>query len=338
VLLLDNVLLLQSRVSVADAIPHPLRPLLASWYRVVEDGRRYVFEHGHRAVVLEGGAVRELLPRLLPLLDGTRSVDELARALGEAARPAIVNAVVILAERGLVIEGPPAAGEPELVATAEAIAADTGSAPARIAERLARAEVAVAGSGPVAGELARLLARSGIGSVGWSELGGGLGPADLVVAAPAADELDAMPAVNAAALASGQPWLQVLPFDGRFLAVGPLVLPGSTACARCYQLRRTASLGFGELGALLDRRPPHAPAGPILEVFGAAAAAVVVVRWVGSLDPRLPGTLFALEPGAGPRISVHAVLRVPRCDACSGLAALAAPRVWFDPDCVAESA
>ena len=87
-------------------IAAPNRPLLAPWYRLVGDGDRLLLEHAQSVVVLEGAAVRILLPRLLPLLDGTRCVDDLAERLGEAARPAIVAALGLLAERGLVIDGP----------------------------------------------------------------------------------------------------------------------------------------------------------------------------------------------------------------------------------------
>src|SRR5439155_20400641 len=67
----------------------PERPLLAPWYRLVGDGDRLLLEHAQVVVVLEGAAVRKLLPALLPLLDGTRTADDLVARLGAAARPAV---------------------------------------------------------------------------------------------------------------------------------------------------------------------------------------------------------------------------------------------------------
>src|SRR5919199_611482 len=78
-------------------MPIPRRPLLAPWYRLVGDGDRLLLEHGQVVVVLEGAAVRTLLPALLPLLDGTRTVDELVDRLGAAAREAIELALATLA-------------------------------------------------------------------------------------------------------------------------------------------------------------------------------------------------------------------------------------------------
>jgi len=113
--------------------------------------------------------------------------------------------------------------------------------------------------------------------------------------------------------------------------LGPLFLPGETACHVCYLLRRAANLGFGELEHLLDGHPSCAPAGPALESLVAATAASLAVRWIGALDPRLPGVLLAVEPDGGLRVTRHLVLRVPRCPACSPTRRLAPPAPWFDP-------
>jgi hypothetical protein len=99
----------------------PERPLLAPWYRLVGDGDRLLLEHGQTVVALEGGAVRTLLPALLPILDGTRTIDALVERLGLAARPAIDRALEVLVSHGLLVEGPDAPRE--LRAAAHAVAA-----------------------------------------------------------------------------------------------------------------------------------------------------------------------------------------------------------------------
>ena len=58
----------------------PALPYLPPWYRVVSGEGKVVLEFGQRIVNLEGRAAERLLPALLPLLDGTRAVDEIVRS------------------------------------------------------------------------------------------------------------------------------------------------------------------------------------------------------------------------------------------------------------------
>jgi bacteriocin biosynthesis cyclodehydratase domain-containing protein len=303
----------------------PALPLLAPWYRVVGDGERLLLEYAQSLVVLEGAAVRTLLPALLPLLDGTRSVDDLVVRLGPPARPAVEAALELLAGHGVVIDGPDAPAD--VRDAARAAAAGHLLPPALAADRLRSATVGVVGSGPVRLEVVRLLAAAGIGSmrrVGW----GSRGRADLAVVAPAADELDRLPAWNRAALASGTPFLLVRPWDGRMAAVGPLVLPGQTCCYECLLLRRGANSGFGADLAEVEAAPLAAAPDPALTALAAAVAAHVSVRWAIGGDRSVPGVLYTVEMHPILRLSEHAVLRVPRCPACSVAERAAPPLPW----------
>jgi bacteriocin biosynthesis cyclodehydratase domain-containing protein len=308
----------------------PELPLLAPWYRLVEEGDAVVLEHGHRAVVLEGRAATRLLPRLLPLLDGTRSLDEIASASGCAVREPVSRALALLAREGLLVEGPRPEGAPEACETAERLAAASDVPPATVCVRLAASRVGVAGSGSAGETVARLLLRGGVGCTVRRALDRPPAGDDLVVVAPASDELPGLDRWNEAALAASAPWIQLLPFDGRFAAVGPLYLPGETACFACYRLRRAGSLGFGELDAPLERVPLRAPAGPALTAAAAAVAADNVLRWLALADPQLPGILHALADGSGLRLDGHRVLRVPRCPACSAVGRRAPAAPWFE--------
>jgi bacteriocin biosynthesis cyclodehydratase domain-containing protein len=127
------------------------------------------------------------------------------------------------------------------------------------------------------------------------------------------------------------PWLQVLPYDGRIAAIGPLFLPGATACRTCFVLRRGAALRFGPVEDTLAAEPLRAPAGAALETLAAGVAVVVALRWLGARDPHLPGLLHALELERGPHVTTHRVLRVPRCPDCSSEHRRARPALWFDP-------
>ena len=52
------------------------RPLLKPWYRLSTNGGRSVLRYAGSVLEFEGRAAERLLPHLLPLLDGTRTVDD----------------------------------------------------------------------------------------------------------------------------------------------------------------------------------------------------------------------------------------------------------------------
>jgi bacteriocin biosynthesis cyclodehydratase domain-containing protein len=267
--------------------------------------------------------VRVLLPRLLPLLDGTRCVDELAERLGAAARPAIVAALELLAERGLVVDGPDAAVR--VRDAAHAVAAAYGLAPAVAAERLGAASVALLGGSACLVEIARLLCAAGVAEVRRGSWRGRV-RADLTVVAPAPDELDRLHAWNQLAFDRSMRWLLVRPYDGRFASVGPLVVPGQSCCYECTLLRRGANAGYADELADVEAAPAAARADAGFRALVAGVAAHVAVRWVAGWDKTLPGVLFTLEAQPALKLDEHHVLRVPRCEACSS-AAHAAPKL-----------
>jgi bacteriocin biosynthesis cyclodehydratase domain-containing protein len=302
----------------------PMRPLLAPWLRRAREGGRVLLGYGHTLVSLDGAAVHALVPRLLRLLDGTRSVEAVVAELGERARPAVVRAIGALVEAGVVVEGPSTASPAALVH-----AARSRVAPRESADRIADAAVAVVGSSDAAELLPRLLFQSGVVSVdcaSWSAT-----PAvDLAVVAPAPFELPLLRAWNRRMLETDTPWLLVLPYDGRFASLGPLVLPGDTACHECLRRRRLANEDDREARALLDSWPAPFPQPPALAAALAGLAATLAVAWVATRDPSLPGALFVLELDEGVSVTRHHVHRVPRCAACSPSTRLPAPMPWAE--------
>lgn len=305
----------------------PSRPALAGWCRVVEDGSRLLLEHGGTLVTLEGRAVRALLPRLLPLLDGSRTLEEVTDVLGPAATPAVERAVALLAEHGLLADGRP--GEPDgtpLTAAASYAAAVTRrTTVAAASEALRAATVLVLGSGAGAEATAGQLEQAGFLHVERRPVDGPAEADDFVLAAPSAHELGELATVNRRRLDEGGAWIQVLPYDGRHLVVGPLFLPGTSACRACYVTRRGACSGYEDDFDLLDARPPRAVVPPALDVAAGALAAVLALRWCTVRDPALPGCFYALEPGAILGLSHHRLLRVPRCRACGTQRAVPSP-------------
>ena len=323
-----------------DALSAPERPRLKPWFRLAETGETLVLEHGQSAVVFEGRAARRLLPQLLPLLDGSRPVSELAQELGRGSKAGVEHALRVLHEHGLLLDGPglEPSEAPEVVDAVELLASTTpGQQVTSIRTSLADAVVEVVGGGAPAAMLAGLLRASGVGRVTCArwETSAERSPVRLVVVVPSGDEVAEAVRWNRRTVEGGAIWLQVLPFDGRFAAVGPLYVPGETCCFECYRLRRLGTSGYPAEFAALEETRVEAPAGPALNATVAGIAATLVLRWLAHRDHMLPGAFFACE-GAGTALTHHRVYRVPRCPVCSGLGDVAPPLPWYKETTPAE--
>ncbi len=310
-----------------ETTPIPRLPLLKPWYRLLATPEGITLEHGRSTVSFGGAAATRLLPALLPLLDGERTVDEILDLVGRPAEPAVDKALTLLARHGLLTDGPPLGPEltAELRRTATYLAQTAPDPPARIAERLASARVLLEGDDELVAAVARLLRRSGIAQARSPDEE----PTFVATAAAVAGDplLDRR---NALALGAGTTWLPYGCFDGRSATVGPLIVPRETACYRCFVLRRDASTACtAELGSLRSV-PLTARNGPALVALVAAIAAERIVRWLGVRDPALPGAVVSVEVAPELVVSDELLLRVPRCPACSGLAEAGQPVPWHE--------
>ncbi len=305
-------------------------PYLAPWYRIASTDGKVLLEYGQRIVCLEGRAATVLVPVLLPLLDGTRSVDQIVEILGEPAREAVEAALAQLDDHGVLLEGPPLGTDlPTPVAQTAELLASLRPGAVQVAEACAAlrgSTVSVVGSGPLAAEISRLLRQSGLLVERAEAVVPGV---DLAICAPAPAQLPALENWNAQALAERQPWLQVLPFDGRYAAVGPLYLPDETCCFECFRRRRTANLDCPDELALLEQSPATYPAGPTVTAVVAGIAASLALQWVVLRDQYVPAAFYAVELAPELRVGVHHVHRVPRCSACSALRDVAEPLPWY---------
>lgn len=299
------------------------RPLLAPWLRRAASEGRLVLEYGDEIVVLGGERAVALLDGMLPLLDGTRTAADAAAQLGVSET--VAHAVVReLQAHGLVVSGP-RTGETALLCAA----LSRHEHPQELEDALRNARVGIVGESSCASELVRLLEPL-VGAVSrtrWDDAP----TADAAVVAPSAAELPRVASWNERAVELRLPWLQVLPYNGRFAALGPLFVPGETCCQRCYRERRGAALGEPGLFAALEGSPAGYPEPGVVATALAALAATLLARWLASGEPSLPGVLFALELAHGLRIDAHRVLRVPRCPVCSPAQATAAPLPWSAP-------
>ncbi len=151
---------------------------------------------------------------------------------------------------------------------------------------------------------------------------------DLLICAPTPGEVPQLSSVNAARLAHGGAWLSLLPHDGRSVVVGPLYLPGESACYACYRTRRAAASGYEEDYELVEAEPTRAACPAALSAVAAGLIVTLALRWLAVRDATLPGRCYALETGIVLGLSLHHVLRVPRCSIC-GPDEGSVPSPWF---------
>ena len=291
----------------------PERPLLKPWYRLSAEGGRSVLRYAGSVLEFEGAAAERLLPHLLPLLDGRRTVDEVVAELGEPVRPAVEHALALLRAHDLLTEGVAGSGP-----VCELLAATTGHTVAEMQRRLALVEIHVLGSGPTARSIRRLLESRT--RLDWDEPPPRSG---FVVAAPSGAEVHRLAEFNRIAIDARTEWMQVLPFDGRLAAVGPVFVPGETACHECFLFRRDATISPSR-----DRTRGTYLESPAIDAVVAGLAAHTALRHVTAGGDA--GTLLAVELAPDVRCTRHFVYRVPRCVACSTTTRRAALAPWSD--------
>lgn len=312
----------------------PPTPYLKPWWRITREAARVSFHYGADTIVCEGKDAVAVLPRVAELLDGRRSPERIAAELPPAARPLLGEALEFFARHGLLLAGPPVDAPAEAREALHFVAATQPGA-SRLAEdaaALARLRVGIAGSSPAGTEVARVLERLGAAAepVAWSAPVATYQGCDVIVVAPTAHELPELPEWNRQALTAGTIWLQVLPFDGAFAAVGPLYVPGETGCYECFLHRRAANVENAALfWAMQDTPAPYPSALPV-DVALAGLIALALLRWHLRRDAGLPGTFTALEVAGEVGLSSHTVYRVPRCGACAAVEQVAPVWPWFE--------
>ena len=311
-------------------------PYLKPWWRITCEAARVTFGYGDDAIVCEGKSAATLLPRLIPLLDGRHTLEAFVAELGPRTEPFVRKTLELFASRGLLADGGPLGADvPSAMREAVHFLAATqprGGDMRADAGRLGGLRVATIGDSHVASETARALSTSGatVQRSSWDAPASQLAACDLVLIAPAPDELPRLGAWNARALETQTTWLGVLPFDGRFAAVGPLYIPGETACYECFRYRRAANVSYAAQWWAMQDTPAGYPSPLPIEMMLAGLASLAVLRWHLRRDPGLPGAFSALEFNGEIGLGTHVVYRVPRCPACATVGRAAPVLPWFE--------
>ena len=163
-------------------------------------------------------------------------------------------------------------------------------------QRRRRTRVAVHGRGALTGPVVQLLEQAGVGVRRPEDAAA---PADLTVLTddhePAADAVERL-------MREGRPHL-VAGLRGAEGLVGPLVLPGTTACLRCVDLgRRMRDPAWGTVRDQLATPDPmtRLTATPASGVVVAAASALAVAEVLAQVEGRTPSAL-----GTTSTLSLH---------------------------------
>jgi len=125
------------------------------------------FVSWRRSLTMKGRSFREFERIVFPLLDGTRSVDEICDSAAAAfPRDELEAAIEMLAGQGLLIDGAVASGEPPARLATQLGYFDETAPDGRGAQaRLTAAKVAIFGMGGAGASVARLLATAGVGQI-----------------------------------------------------------------------------------------------------------------------------------------------------------------------------
>jgi SagB-type dehydrogenase family enzyme len=243
-------------VETPERIPNmPLRPRFLEELAVVgfEDG--LLVDGAGPLQVLAGTATQSLVPRLIELTDGSRTLDQVQAELAQFSPDDVAGAISLLVSRGLVEEGSPAQTitpqSAEVLAFLRRYVGTTGANRngQEAYDRLQRSEVAIPGSNRVSHEteiLKSLLEKSCIGRVTllnreslsnwWPDASLSPAHALLVFQSFGDDDQEFQLKLDDWCFEHRHTWLRaVIDGDGRYADLGPLFKPERSPCYSCFQ-------------------------------------------------------------------------------------------------------
>lgn len=328
--------------------PGPTRPLLPGFWSVYAVGEDEVeLRSIGRSVRLSGARVAALLPSLLPVLDGDHTVSEICARVAEHPPEVVECLITQMSAHGLLVadgcadsvSGGLASKTGETGETGEYLRALVGPDGLPVARRrLAQATVYLWGMDSVSTRFREALRSCGVAASALAgradELYGDpcadrFGRATLVVGCGTHLRDEALARINALSLATGTPWLPVV-CEAAEVVLGPLVVPGRSACLVCVRVRAEA-LAAGPVRQLRAGSHPLLPAAA--QVAAGSLAAEVLRILLGTDRPMLDGRLVRIHLRTLSWTQAD-VLRLPRCGAC---ASVRPGRKVGEPACTARS-
>jgi bacteriocin biosynthesis cyclodehydratase domain-containing protein len=313
----------------------------------------------------DSGDALQIFPKLLPLLDGSRTAPDVASEMGAILpRGKLLQLIELLKQKGLVreIEAVPAGLESGDLLLHESMARYLGRRGSRYAAlaALKRAHIGVVNGGPVLPALVPLLAKLGVrrmtligsdkaGSVpglqinqieassgeieDWDETIRGMSMVVVLKEGPILF-YPWLEKLNAAALSAGIPWTSIALLDGDTVHLGPTIRPNVTACYKCFELRLKSNLAFLNVNESFESYVRDSREivdfGFLPPVAGIMAgfAALEVIRTLNPEDVAQTSGKLMVFNTADFSTSYHPVLKMPRCTACGPTRNQARQRIW----------
>lgn len=219
----------------------PIRPRLVPEIQVVAFGSASLLFDGVRGIQVIGGqSARTLLPRILRALDGRRTLDDLATSFPDVSRDGLHNVISLLYSRGLLEDGAPAEAPPDLRDVDSFLGryvdvTRMNRSRTQALDRLRAARVIVATeSAEAATALISQLSGCGLGSLTrYDGQPDSLRRCSLLIAAATRESEDLAPVLDLAQEASVR--ALHLRIDARTRQIGPLFVPGQSACHACMR-------------------------------------------------------------------------------------------------------
>jgi hypothetical protein len=304
-----------SRTDVLGMDFHATRPQLC---------RGLLVEGAPNRAWFTGAASTGLLPRLLPLLDGTRELQTLSEE-ADISMEHLHKVLVLLQGRGLLDESPSPAGRAEQAGEAATFfsrsisLADGHRSSGELSAALGRARVFVVGPPAPADAIVSALVGSGLGDVLTADSLrtcdvdriADPGPDDLVVHCddgvdPAVDSLLSL------CRDAGVPILRCA-VTATHVEIGPRFTPGVTACIPCFRS------GYANRPEELRAQPGDSglPQEALVGLMAGWAAAQVLAAVAGATEVHSPHLLSRVAVMDG-NVSRYYVLPEASCDHCRG--------------------
>jgi oxazoline/thiazoline synthase len=276
--------------------------------------------------------------RLAPLLDGKRTVTEIAMELGgEFPLGEVMSAVAALERGGHLAEGN---GAVPTAAWWEAVDVDSHAA----ADSVAAAEVQIVAVGEVenAADVADGIRAAGLSvpaAVTHAPADGDRGDSPRfsvggeVPVVLAEDYLcGTLAGLNERMLEAGQPWLLAKPV-GETIWLGPWFRPGETGCWACLSFRlernRHVETYIKIRGGARPRRPAATPPGAAQLSAGLLARELEAIAALGTSET-LEGKVVTMRRDLG--TLEHTLIKRPQCPVCgTGSDAYGGPEVRLSP-------
>jgi ribosomal protein S12 methylthiotransferase accessory factor len=267
----------------------PLLSLARRWMREKTAAGDYLFRSEDGWRLARGDALR----LVIPLIDGRRTANDIVRQLtGLAPIVDIHRAIDWLKKGGLLSTA-------ETAETREDVFWQLADAdPSQVADRRARASVEIFAANRDHGEQVA----QALGALGVQTRPGS--PFRIVITDDYLDER--LTEHNRAVLHERTAWLLVRPF-GRRQWIGPLLVPGRTACWHCLAARLKAN-GWSQAASLAFL--PTAAASTLI------TAATEAAKWLlTGRNAAIEGSIQCIDTGSL-EINAHPVIRFPQCPVC----------------------